>query len=438
MRMPTTTTNTPLIADVTLAARLQDYISGLSNPAKLDPTRELQQIAEDQGLDMGRVLGKFAKQCLDGNSSQPATMTEFFEHLSRFTTQGIADHSKRVGDFELRVIDGFRSHAALSLTTSRSFRPGALRITYGTLDSLLQLIDELNATRALLVQENGSLQKDFVDSDCNIIHAHDHLHTIGNAFTKIRGFAQILGRMISSEKQDEKRVNEYLTALQASISTMIHALLATDAPPLTEDPIKLFSRTNPQVKVIIEGGTPKYLNDEHPLLIKTALDHLTRNAYEAGATEVWVKAEYQPSDPAFAIAIEDNGPGMPEGLPQKLMNGEAGSGWRILREVTLRRLSATYNIQSPFQNAPQPHGTLVMLFIPVQARTGDEPSTGRARRADSGPLPARRDIKTPPHALPAIPKPASSSVGLDPNLAGGVSCFSDKSTGVLLKFPNLR
>lgn len=436
--MPTTTAYTQWIPDVNLAARLQNFISGLSNPAELDPTRELQQIAEDRSLDIGRALGAFAKQFLDDESSQPETITEFLEQWSRFITQDIADHSRKISDLEQRIINGFRSHAALSLATPRSFRPGASRMTANTLESLLELTDELNATRTLLVQENTTLKKDFVDSDDSIILAHDRLHTIGNAFARISMSAQILGRLLNSRKQDEKQTSEYLTALQTSISTMICALLATDASSVTDDPIERFSKMHPNVEVTMEGGTPKYLYDEHSLLIENFLGHLTRNAYEAGATEVSVKAEYQPSDSTLVIGVMDNAPGgMPDGLPEKLKNGEAGSGWKILTGVTFKRLGVNeVKIISPHQTTPEPHGTLVMISIPVQAKTGNEPDNGSIRKADSGPLPARKSIQTPSHALP-IPKPTSLAVGLDPNLAGGATCFSEEPMGILLEFKNL-
>lgn len=175
------------------------------------------------------------------------------------------------------------------------------------------------------------------------------------------------------------------------------------------DPIEIFRRMDPSVIIDVEGHQPVFRNPEnHPGLIVRALGHLTRNAYDAGATKVTIKAECLPTDPVYTIAIEDDGPGIDQEKLQGPLDGTGGSGWRILRTVILPKLGAEWKIISPHQTDTQ-RGTLVMLFIPVVAQTSDTP--------DSGPVPAIHDSTTPNAELPAVHHPVSRQI------AGAATCY---------------
>ena len=167
------------------------------------------------------------------------------------------------------------------------------------------------------------------------------------------------------------------------------------------------------------------------MLIVKALGHLVCNAYAAGATTVKIHADCLPTDPVYTIAVEDDGPGIAPDILQQLRSGEGGSGWEILRKVTFPQLDAHFTITSPHQTDTG-KGTLVMIFIPVIAQTGDEPDSGSVRKADSGPLPAAHSI-TPPAGLPAIDRPITSGMAFEPVLASAATCFG-ATTGILLKF----
>jgi signal transduction histidine kinase len=425
--MPTTTTNTPLILDATLAARWQEFTSALYNPAAQDINGELKQIAEAWQSNIAPLFGVYAQRLLDDRSTQPATTTELLNDFSLFITQGIAEHEQRAIDFEQKFIQTFQTHAIIRLRP-QSFRTGALAMTNSSLKSAIDLGEKLNAERILLERENTELHKAFNDPDGRIILAHDRIHTVSNKLTVIMGCAQGL----MQGEHDNNTLREYLQA----IHTTIRNFAERDRPTLEDNPIELVRRMHPRVDVIMHGITPVFSDEQHPMLVVKALGHLIDNAFKAGAKNVRIKAECQPSDPILTIGIEDDGHGMPEDMLQQLVSGKGGSGWRILRKITLRQLNAHYKIVSPFQSS-EPHGTLVMLFIPVMAQTGDEPSTGRRRKADSGPLSAVSTL-TPSAPLPAVQRPVSMAAGLEPNIAGGPACFAENPPGVLLRFPKLK
>jgi len=428
--MPTMTTNTPLISNANLAARLQNFISELSNPAALDTTRELQQIAEDQSLDIGPVLDTFAQKLLDGKSSQPETTTELLENFSRFITQGIADLEQKALAFEQKFITTFLNHPIMRLR-HQSFRKGALDMTNSALESAVNLVAELTMESHALEEDICDLQQAFNDSDGRIIAAHSCVHTITNKLTVILGYAQELRH----KNLDSSTRRKFLQAIQTNIRGFTEA----NRSVFERDPIEFFSEANPHVEVIVKGCTPTFFDPQHRLFIVTTLEHLTDNAFNAGATYVKIQAEWEPTDTVFAIGIEDDVPGgIPEATLRQLINRKGGSGWNILRELTFPRLGAHVEITSPFQNGESgPYGTLVMLFIPVMAQTGDEPGTSRRRKADSGPLSAVSTL-TPSAPLPAVQRPVSMAAGLAPSLASAASCFTEQPVGVILKFPNLK
>ena len=88
-------------------------------------------------------------------------------------------------------------------------------------------------------------------------------------------------------------------------------------------------------------GAPADLYADREMILRL-LENLGRNAFEAGATQVVVRAEdLDPDGVAHALTIADDGPGVPEDLRDKLFKpfessrkaGGTGLGLAVVRDV---------------------------------------------------------------------------------------------------------
>ena len=434
------------INDKGLIAQWQTFADELVNPEARDPGTVLQEAAQaqlssnatgefvDALLDRSNVeplLGAYIRQMLhDAAPSKITTLEDLKADCERFVTQYITQAEEQADALEQWFHESFARQGIMRLVP-QSFRR-ARTIANEDLKSVIRLVERLNAQRKLLEENIVDLRRVFHDPEGRIDRVHDRVHAIGNRLTPIFGHAHALKK----EGISEDDVRTHLQAIKTAIrhfSTMNHTA------PFT-NPIETFQAIDPDVITNVEGPLPVFRDPTHPDLIVKAIEHLVHNARSAGATSVKIKAEYLPTDPVYTIAVEDDGPGIEPELLQGLRDGTMGSGWHILRTVILPKLGLKeedWHIISPHQTDIG-RGTLVMLFIPVVAQTGDEPGTGRRRKADSGPLSAMSSIT--PSPMPAIKRnesPASVAPAFEPSIAGGAACFSESPPGVLLRFPKL-
>jgi signal transduction histidine kinase len=97
---------------------------------------------------------------------------------------------------------------------------------------------------------------------------------------------------------------------------------------------------SPPVRVEFAAGDEKLPVRLDRILLRRVLDNLVKNAVQAGAHTVWVRAEKRPD--AMRLVVEDDGPGVPEAARPHVFDPYfttrqegTGLGLAIVRKIAL-------------------------------------------------------------------------------------------------------
>jgi len=138
-------------------------------------------------------------------------------------------------------------------------------------------------------------------------------HEIRNPLTSIKGFAQMIN--LKSSDEQAKRYAKQVIAEVERLEKLVKDILAyAKRQQVHKIPVRLSelveeAKKNLSIPVEVEGDAMLCADKT---LMATVLSNIFKNAQEAGATLIEVKATEQPN--RIDIFIEDNGPGIPEDI----------------------------------------------------------------------------------------------------------------------------
>jgi two-component system sensor kinase FixL len=153
-------------------------------------------------------------------------------------------------------------------------------------------------------------------------------HEVKNPLAAVRGAIEVIGSRLPSGTRDAAVVKEIVSRID-SLNDLMKDLLLFARPPrphplLIEIPSLVTStadllREDPAlsaVRIDVEGSAPAIFAD--PGLLRIVFLNLMVNSAHAMRGEGHIKVSVRTSDDGCRIAFEDNGPGIPAGIREKI------------------------------------------------------------------------------------------------------------------------
>jgi signal transduction histidine kinase len=203
-------------------------------------------------------------------------------------------------------------------------------------------------------------------------------HEIRNPLGTIKGFSQL-----AAEKADAKvrALVEPITDEARRLEKLVNDLLLYGRPPEPHARMVEWAALAGELEAharAIAGARPVRIASASeiarlrtdPDLLKQILLNLIRNAVEAGAGEIRITAGRNGA--GLAIAVEDDGPGIPDAVRQRLFEPflttkAAGSGLGL---SIARKLATALDARLVLRNL-KPHGTLAeLVFARIETEIG--------------------------------------------------------------------
>jgi signal transduction histidine kinase len=200
-------------------------------------------------------------------------------------------------------------------------------------------------------------------------------HEVRNPLTAVRGAIQVIGGRLPAGSKDAPVVKEIIARLDALNELLQDLLLFARTPQPRLGTVDLLPHVHltsdllaadpafRAVRVDIQGAAAPVAGD--PELLKIVFQNLLLNAAQAMQGDGVIRVSVAPEDAVWAVAIADNGPGLPAEVRDKLFRPfvttkARGTGLGL---ATARRLveahSGTITVESP-----EGGGTTVTVRIP--------------------------------------------------------------------------
>jgi two-component system sensor histidine kinase PilS (NtrC family) len=340
----------------------------------------------DSGLialdDRGRIL--FANEAADKITGQPLTAMVFHRLSDRLP--------QLMGAAERLLTSGERYRESLALPQSDhtmrfvALSLSPLRNAVGDPSGFILLLEDVTEIREL--QEVVSRQQQLATLG-NLAAAI--AHEIRNPLAAISGSTEMLrmsaklddedGQLLEIVLREVDRLNGLIKEfLDYARPRSIH-LRRTDITQLVREIVVLFSQDTSVVQqtvlAIHADGVDQSWVFLDPDRIRQVLWNLLRNACEAcgpsGQVDIRVSGSRLDRVPAVTVVIEDNGPGMPAGVIEKVFEPffttkTAGTGLGL---ATSHRVVGEHGGMLRAQNRAE-GGARFMLTLPVDVRTSRE------------------------------------------------------------------